>query len=112
MWKMLQLDKGDSFVIGTGETHSVEEFVKEAFAYVDLPYDKYIKIDSRYMRPLEVDNLCADYSKAKKTFGFSPRINFKKLVKIMVDADMEHVGLTPIGEGKKILKKEGFDWFK
>jgi len=112
MWMMLQLDKGDSFVIGTGEMHSVEDFLREAFNYVDLTYEKHVKIDPRYMRPLEVDTLCADYSMAKKAFGFEPRIKFSQLVRIMVDADMERAGLMPIGEGKEILKKEGFDWIK
>jgi len=112
MWSMLQQNQATNYVIGTGEMHSVEEFLIEAFNYVNLTYDKYVKIDPRYMRPLEVDTLCADYSMAKKAFGFEPRIKFSQLVRIMVDADMERAGLTPIGEGNKILRKEGFDWIK
>jgi GDPmannose 4,6-dehydratase len=112
MWTMLQQDKADNYVIGTGQMYSVEEFLKEAFSYANLSYKKHIEIDSRYMRPLEVDTLCADSSKAKDCFGFDAKVKFKELVKIMVDADMERIGLKPIGEGNKILKNKGFDWIK
>ncbi|MCM8817444.1 MAG: GDP-mannose 4,6-dehydratase [Candidatus Omnitrophica bacterium] len=106
MWLMLQHEKPDDFVIGTGQSHSVEEFVQEAFSYVDLDWKKFVKIDKRYFRPLEVDNLIADSSKAKKILRWHPKIDFQKLVKIMVDSDMKRAGLQPVGEGEQILKKE------
>lgn len=112
MWTMLQRDKPVNYVVGTGQTHSVEDFLQEAFDYVGLDYKKYIEVDSSYLRPLEVDNLCADITKAKKDLGFSPRILFPELVKIMVDNDMVSEGLKPIGEGKKILKSKEFEWMK
>ena len=106
MWKILQQDRPDDFVIGTGEQHSVEEFVEEAFSYVGLDWEKYVKIDQRYFRPSETDDLKADSSKIKKAMGWQPRIKFIDLVKIMVDADMRKAGLKPIGEGDAILQKK------
>ncbi len=105
MWETLQQDKPDDFVIGTGESHSVKEFVKEAFSYAGLDYRKYVKVDHRYYRPLEPENLLADCSKARQRLGWRPRIIFSDLIKIMIDADMRSVNLRPIGEGDKILKK-------
>ena len=110
MWLMLQQERAEDYVIGTGETHSVEEFLIEAFNYVNLNYKEYVEIDSRYFRPTEVELLLADASKAKRELGWSPRISFKELVKIMVDSDMELIGLDSPGEGKKILKTKGIDW--
>jgi len=110
MWLMLQQDKPCDYVIGTGETHSVEEFLIEAFNYIKLDYKKYVEIDSRYFRPTEVELLLADASKARRELGWSPRITFKELVKIMVDSDMELTGLDSPGEGKKILKTKGIAW--
>ena len=106
MWKMLQNDKPEDFVIGTGEAHSVREFVEEAFSYADLNWEKYVKIDPRYFRPTEVEELIADPNKARKKLGWKPTIKFKDLMKIMVDADMRALGLDPIGEGDEILKKK------
>jgi GDPmannose 4,6-dehydratase len=105
---MLQQEKPDDYVIGTGESHSVREFVGEAFAYVGLDWKQYVKIDPRYFRPTEVELLLADYTKAKKKLGWSPRVTFKELVRIMVDADLEGAGLKAPGEGKIILAKHGF----
>ena len=110
MWLMLQQEKPCDYVIGTGETHSVEEFLIEAFNYVNLNYKEYVKIDPRYFRPTEAELLLADSSKARRELGWSPRITFKELVKIMVDSDMELVGLDSPGEGKKILKTKGIGW--
>jgi len=110
MWLMLQQDKPCDYVIGTGETHSVEEFLIEAFDYINLDYKKYVEIDSRYFRPTEVELLLADSSKARRELGWSPRVTFKELVKIMVDSDMELIGLDSLGEGKKILKTKGIGW--
>jgi len=105
MWEMLQQDSADDFVLGLGEAHSVKDFVKEAFSYVGLDWKKYVKIDPRYFRPTEVEELIADSTKAKENLGWQPKIKFKELVKIMVDADMRKIGLKPVGEGDKILKK-------
>jgi GDPmannose 4,6-dehydratase len=106
MWTMLQQKKPDDFVIGTGETHSVREFVEAAFDYADLDRERRVKIDKRYMRPTEVECLIADSSKARKTLGWSPKVKFGELVKIMVDADMRAAGLEPVGEGDRILKRK------
>jgi len=89
MWRILQQDSGDDFVIATGETHTVREFAEAAFAHVDLDWKKYVKHDSRYERPAEVDLLIGDSTKAKKILGWEPKVRFKDLVRIMVDADME-----------------------
>ena len=107
MWLILQRDKPDDYVIGTGETHSVKEFLLEAFSYVGLDWQECVRIDPRYFRPLEVETLIADASKAKKELGWSPKVTFKELVRIMVDMDMEALGLKPPGEAKKILEKYG-----
>ena len=89
MWRILQQDSGDDFVIATGETHTVRELAEAAFAHVDLDWKKYVKHDLRYERPAEVDLLIGDASKAKKILGWEPKVRFKDLVRIMVDADME-----------------------
>ena len=89
MWMMLQRDEPDDFVIATGETHSVREFLDEAFGHLDLDWKKYVEIDPRYFRPTEVDLLLGDASKAKRVLGWKPRVHFKDLVKLMVDADLE-----------------------
>jgi len=113
MWKILQLDKPDDFVIGTGEAYLVREFVERAFSYVDLRFGKYVEIDPRYFRPTETEELVANPGKAEKKLGWAPKIKFEDLVKIMVDADMRKVGLGPIGEGDGILEKKFPDrWWK
>jgi len=112
MWLILQQDKPDDYVIGTGETHSVKEFIKECFSYIDLDWKKYIEIDPIYFRPTDVENLKADPSKAKRELNWSPKISFKDLVKIMVDYDLEDRGLSSPGEGKKIILEKGFSWLK
>ncbi|MDI6751405.1 MAG: GDP-mannose 4,6-dehydratase [bacterium] len=91
MWLILQQKEPDDYVIATGETHSVQEFVEEAFSYLGLNWQDYVKIDPQYFRPTEVDLLIGDTSKAKKKLGWQPKVTFKELVKIMVDADMELV---------------------
>lgn len=106
MWLMLQQDKPDDYVIGTGKSHSVKELVEEAFDYVGLKWKKYVSIDPHYFRPTEVNNLIADIKKVKKVFKWQPKITFQDLVKIMVDADMRLLGLKPIGEGDKILQEK------
>jgi len=106
MYQILQLKEPQDFVIGTGESHSVKEFLKEAFSYVGLEWEKYVKIDPRYYRPTEVDDIVADVKKANKILKWQTKIAFDELVKIMVDADMRMLGLKPMGEGDKILKKK------
>ncbi len=93
MWLMLQQPKSDDYVIATSETHTVREFVQEAFGLVGLDWKKYVEIDPHYFRPTEVDILRGDYSKAKKILGWSPKTTFKELVRIMLEADLEKVGL-------------------
>jgi GDPmannose 4,6-dehydratase len=106
MWKILQLEKPGDFVLGTGEVHSVKEFVEEAFSYVGLDHEKYVKIDPRYFRPTETEELVADPTKARNTIGWAPKIKFNDLVKIMVDADLRKRGLERPGEGDKILQSK------
>ena len=89
VWRILQLDEGDDFVLATGETHTVREFVEAAFGHADLDWKQFVKHDERYERPAEVDILLGDASKAKKILGWEPKVRFHQLVQIMVDADME-----------------------
>jgi GDPmannose 4,6-dehydratase len=89
MWLMLQQEEPDDYVIATGETHSVREFVQEAFSYAGLDWRKHVEIDPRYYRPAEVDLLVGDAGKAKKQLGWEPKTTFKNLVRLMVDADTE-----------------------
>jgi len=89
MWLMLQQDKPDDYVIATGETHSVREFLEAAFAHAGLDWQKHVEIDPRYYRPAEVDLLIGDSSKAKRQLGWQPKTKFADLVKLMVDADVE-----------------------
>jgi GDPmannose 4,6-dehydratase len=89
MWLMLQQEKPDDYVIATGETHSVREFLEEAFAYAGLDWKDFVKVDPKYFRPAEVDLLLGDPSKAKRILGWEPKVTFKALVRLMVDADME-----------------------
>ncbi|MGD2080121.1 MAG: GDP-mannose 4,6-dehydratase [Nitrospirota bacterium] len=134
-WLMLQQDEPADYVIGTGENHSVREFVEQAFMYAGveiewqgagtaengvvkslhspLPLregDVVIEIDSEYFRPTEVENLLADSSKAGRSLGWEPRVTFGELVKVMVDADMEVAGLVSPGEGKTILSDREISW--
>ena len=110
MWVMLQQEEPHDIVIGTGEAHTVREFVDEAFSYVDLNYQDYVKIDPRYFRPTEVDYLEADASKAKKVLGWEPKVKYHDLVRIMMDADLELIGQDAPGEGKAIVEDQFDDW--
>jgi GDPmannose 4,6-dehydratase len=136
MWKIMQHPKPGDFVLGTGESHSVKEFVELAFRYAGInirwkgsnsaikgmvanvgsPLRKdhvVVEIDQRYFRPTEVENLIADTAKAKKELNWRPKITFGELVKIMVDADMRSIGLDPVGEGDEILmRKFPKKWWK
>ncbi len=89
MWLMLQQDKADDYVIATGETHSVSEFLEEAFSYSSLDWRPYVEIDQRYFRAAEIHSLLGDASKAKNLLGWTPKTKFKDLVKLLVDADMK-----------------------
>ncbi|MDI3500524.1 MAG: GDPmannose 4,6-dehydratase [Thermoanaerobacter sp.] len=137
MWLMLQQDEPDDYVIGTGESHQVKEFLVKAFEYAGVelefkgegleekgivksvdrrweyvlkPGDIVVEIDPKYFRPTEVEWLQADITKAKQRLGWEPRVTFEELVKIMVDYDLKLVGLEPIGEGIKINLTKGFNY--
>jgi GDPmannose 4,6-dehydratase len=112
MWKMLQCDSADDFVIGTGEAHSVREFLDEAFGYLNMDWHEHVKIDPRFYRPNEVDFLQADPAKAQRVLGWEPRVFFKDLVRIMVDADLELAGLKSPGQGAKIIEKHHGNWHR
>jgi GDPmannose 4,6-dehydratase len=88
MWLMLQQETADDFVVGTGEAHTVREFVELAFAHAGLDWKEHVEVDTRYFRPAEVDYLCADASKARRLLGWEPTVTFDELVRIMVEADM------------------------
>jgi GDPmannose 4,6-dehydratase len=89
---MLQQERADDYVIATNETHTVEEFVSLAFGHVGLDWQEFVKQDPRFMRPAEVDLLIGDPAKAKKELGWAPKVSFKQLVTMMVDADMARLG--------------------
>ncbi|MDJ0635846.1 MAG: GDP-mannose 4,6-dehydratase [Xenococcaceae cyanobacterium MO_188.B29] len=93
MWMMLQQDRPDDYVIATGETHSIKEFLDVAFNYVNLDWNDYVSFDPRYLRPAEVDLLIGDPTKAKQKLGWQPSVDFEGLVKLMVDADLDALGL-------------------
>lgn len=112
MWRILQQEKPGDFIVGTGESHTVQEFVEEAFGYANLDWHRYVQVDPNYFRPTEADCLLADTRKMRKELQWDPRITFRELVRIMVDADMEEVGLTPIGEGKQILQRKFSNWHR
>ncbi len=103
MWLMLQQDKPDDYVIATGKTFSVREFLDEVFGYLDLDWQKYVEIDTRYFRPTEVDLLLGDATKARKLLNWEPKVDMKQLAKMMADSDMK------IAEKEKILKEYGKD---
>lgn len=139
-WLMLQQDRPEDYIIGTGESHTVREFLELAFNYVGIEiewkgkgihqkgiiksldcrhqyptFDKkegevLIEVDPKYFRPTEVDFLLADARKARVKLGWKPKIVFKELVKIMIDSDTELIGLKPKGEGKSIIRKKGITW--
>lgn len=106
MWLMLQKKESGDYVVGTGESHSVKEFLEIAFNYVEKNYQDYVKIDPRYYRPLEIEHLICDRDEAWNKLNWKPRITFEELVKIMVDADMKKAGLEPPGEGNEILNRK------
>ena len=96
MWRMLQQESPDDYVIATGETHSVREFCEEAFSHVGLDWKDFVKVDPKYFRPAEVDELLGDPSKARRVLGWEPKVTFKELARMMVDVDLEAEGRHPI----------------
>ncbi len=95
MWLMLQQDRADDFVIATGESHSVQQLVELAFGHVGLEWQKYVRLDPKFLRPAEVDHLIGDPAKAKAALGWTPEVDFAGLVRMMVDADMERLSRAP-----------------
>lgn len=91
MWLMLQQDHPDDYVIATGETHSVREFLDEVFGYLDLDWHDYVEIDPRFYRPTDIDVTCGDSSKARRVLGWEPRVSFQELARLMIEADLRHV---------------------
>jgi len=102
MWRVLQQEQPGDYVIGTGETHSVKEFLDAAFTYAGLSVEDHVRIDPRYFRPTEVEVLIADPSRSATVLGWKPRVTFSGLVKIMVDADLRSAGITPPGDGDEL----------
>jgi GDPmannose 4,6-dehydratase len=95
MWLMLQQDQADDYVIATGETHSVRDLVEVAFTHAGLDWQRHVKLDPRFLRPAEVDLLIGDASKAKAALGWTPQVDFKGLIHMMVDADLERLARAP-----------------
>ncbi len=103
MWLMLQQKKPDEYVIATGESHSVREFCEEAFSYIGLDWEKYVEVDKKFIRPNDVPCLLGDPSKAKRELGWQPKVSFKELVKMMVEADLEKYQ-NPTKHSEQFLK--------
>jgi GDPmannose 4,6-dehydratase len=95
MWLMLQQDRADDYVIATGVSHSVKELVEVAFEHAGLPWDKHVRLDPKFLRPAEVDHLIGDASKAQSALGWTPKVDFRGLVQMMVDADVERLSRIP-----------------
>lgn len=103
MWLMLQQEQPDDYVIATNETHTVREFLERAFGYVNLNWEDYVEFDERYLRPAEVDLLIGDSTKAQQKLGWTPSITFEGLVQLMVEADLQALGITsPNSKGAAI----------
>lgn len=101
MWRMLQQDQPDDYVIATGETHSVREFLDEVFGYLDLDWHSHVEVDPRYYRPTEVDLLLGDASKARQKLKWQPAVTFRQLARMMIDTDLH------LAENEKVLKEYG-----
>jgi GDPmannose 4,6-dehydratase len=102
MWLMLQQDRADDYVIATGISHSVRELIEIAFAHVDLDWQKYVRQDPSLLRPAEVDHLLGDASKAKRELGWTPKVDFKQLIEMMVDADLERLRRAAAGQSVSV----------
>ena len=101
MWKMLQQDQPEDYVVATGQTHSVREFLDDVFGRLDLDWQKFVEIDPRYYRPTEVDLLLGDAGKAKRQLGWEPKVDFKQLAQMMVEEDMK------LAQREKVIKDSG-----
>ena len=110
MWLMLQQETADDYVIGTGESHSVREFVQEAFGYAGLDWEEHVEVDQRYFRPTEVSHLRADPGKALSRLGWQAKLSFSELVRVMVDADLEAIGLPAPGDGAAAVREKFGGW--
>jgi GDPmannose 4,6-dehydratase len=110
MWRMLQMDNPGDYVVGTGEAHTVQDFLDEAFGYVNVDWREHVVVDPRYYRPTEVEYLQADTTKMRRELQWEPQVTFRELVRIMVDADFEELGLATPGEGKSILQDKFGSW--
>jgi GDPmannose 4,6-dehydratase len=109
MWLMLQQEHPDDYVVATGETHSIREFLDVSFKYVNLDWHDYVEFDPRYLRPAEVDLLIGDPSKAKEKLGWEPSVTFEQLVGLMVDADLRALGIaSPNGESKELAEDNAY----
>ena len=109
MWLMLQQDEPDDYVVATGETYSIREFLDIAFSYVNLDWHDYVEFDERYLRPTEVDLLIGDGTKAKQKLGWSPSVTFEQLVALMVEADLRALGLSSSkGKGLQLLDDNAY----
>jgi GDPmannose 4,6-dehydratase len=106
MWLMLQAEEADDFVIATGETHSVQEFLEAAFGYLDLDWKEFVETDPRYYRPAEVDLLLGDASKAKQVLGWEPKVSFSELVRLMIDHDLELARLESLQKSESHEKSK------
>jgi GDPmannose 4,6-dehydratase len=102
MWRMLQADQPDDYVIATGEMHTVREFLDEAARLLGMDWEKHVEFDSRYLRPAEVDALQGDPSKAKDRLGWEPTTMFTDLVKIMIESDVKHLEDQLAGRGIRV----------
>ena len=112
MWRMLQQKQPADLVFGTGETRSVQEFIEEAFGYLSLDWRKHVEVDPRYFRPTEVEFLQADACEAKRQLGWDAQIHFRNLVRIMVDAELDSLGLPSPGEGQRCASLESLGWLQ
>ena len=109
MWLMLQQDEPDDYVVATGETYSIREFLDIAFSYVNLDWHDYVEFDERYLRPTEVDLLIGDATKAKQKLGWEPSVTFEQLVALMVEADLRALGLSSSnGKGLQLLDDNAY----
>ena len=106
MWLMLQQEQPDDYVIATGETHSIREFLDVAFRYVNLDWQDYVEFDERYLRPTEVELLIGDPAKAKQALGWEPSVTFEQLVNLMVEADLKAQGLVPLNGSVPQINQE------
>jgi GDPmannose 4,6-dehydratase len=112
MHLILQQENPNDYVIGTGEAHSVREFLDEAFGYLNMDWHEFVKMDPRYLRPTEVDYLLADTTRSRTLLNWEPRIKFHELVRIMVDADLELIGQACPGEGRRIIQEKFSGWHR